>query len=115
MHKKKPGITSPELAERLGVSRQRVHSLALKMGIALAVTPRPTPPVGTCSICAKKLSYPGTLTHARCHYVFAVCAGCGVRFKLTRTNRERSTRVYHDRACFNEHAPGRPKVKRAAK
>ena len=106
MHRKRPHITAPEIAEELGISRQRVWQLATMMGINLRVIARPRPVVGTCAICGKTLTYPNTTTHAKCHYVQAVCAGCKVRFTLTRTNRERSHRVYHNKACFDAHAPG---------
>lgn len=105
LHKRRPTITASEVADKAGISRQRVYSLASKMGIELAPAVRkPAKPTGACTICSKPLKYPGTTSHAKCHYVMARCKGCGVRFRMTRRDRARSKFVWHSRDCWKETA-----------
>lgn len=103
LYKRKPTITAPEMSEKLGLSRQRIHQLTTSMGITLAKAHRkPVVALGSCTLCGKKLDYPRTTSHARCHYVRVKCVGCGVFFKLTRANKKRSKTHYHDRDCFEQ-------------
>lgn len=100
LHARRPTLTGTEIANKLGVSRQRVHRLAHLMGIELPRAQRAQRPVGECAICHRGLRYPGTSTHATCHYVNVKCAGCGMRFRMTRAARSRSNKVYHSPQCF---------------
>lgn len=99
---RKPDISGVEIAEKIGISRQRVSVLARDMGIRLKSSTQARAEKRDCSICGKPLKWPGTITHARCHLVQVRCAGCGVHFRRSRRDRARSRRQYHSRECFVE-------------
>ena len=104
-----PTKTQSEIARRLGVSRQAVHSMAKRKGIRCKQPYR----VPRCP-CGQKLTHRAMHAEGLCNHCRAisrireyVCSTCGRHFKLTKTEQDhrfnrvrRAPGIYCSRSCF---------------
>ena len=103
-----PLLPAVDIARQVGVSRERVRQLLVRLGLPTRIKPEP---VQWCRVCEKPIRKVQSFCSMECwstfHRIKVICYGCGITFSLrksvyrARSRRNVSARFWHSRACWS--------------